>query len=85
MAITLKELQTLADHYCFNIDEARSLLGKEVKKRGRPSKKDTDSDDEAPKKQPVSNKPKSPRVKGRMRLCSGRSAPPKRWSRLGPR
>ena len=62
MSITLKELEMLAREYCFDVDEARAFLGKDIKKRGRPSK--NDSDDETPKKTPATKgKSTSPRTK----------------------
>lgn len=64
MSITLKELEILANEYCFDVNEARAFLGKDIKKRGRPSKKDSDSDGETPKKTPVTKgKPISPKPK----------------------
>ena len=50
MSITIKQLEELARHFHFDVDEARRFLGKEPKKRGRPSKTDSDSDSESPKK-----------------------------------
>ena len=50
MSITIKQLGELAREYHFDVDEARQFLGMEAKKRGRPAKKDVDSDDDAPKK-----------------------------------
>ena len=44
MSITLKQLEELANEYHFDVNEARRFLGNEPKKRGRPAKKDTDSD-----------------------------------------
>jgi hypothetical protein len=50
MSITLKQLDELAREYHFDSTEARTFLGIEAKKRGRPAKKATDSDDDEPKK-----------------------------------
>ena len=64
MSITIKQLEELAREYHFDVDEARRFLGKEPKKRGRPSKKDaTDSDEETPRKASSSAAKKSPKAK----------------------
>jgi hypothetical protein len=49
MSFSVADLKLLAREYHFDIEEARAFLGKETKKRGRPTKKDKDSDI-APKK-----------------------------------
>ena len=36
MSITIKQLETLASHFHFDMNEARQVLGIELKKRGRP-------------------------------------------------
>ena len=35
MPISIKQLEMLADHFHFSMDEARQVLGIEIKKRGR--------------------------------------------------
>jgi hypothetical protein len=64
MSITMKQLEELAREYRFDLDEARRFLGKEPKKRGRPSK--NESDDDEPKKSADKKSPKakaSPKAK----------------------
>ena len=64
MSITMKQLEELAREYHFDVDEARQFLGKEPKKRGRPSK--SGSDDDEPKKAADKKSPKakaSPKAK----------------------
>jgi hypothetical protein len=63
MSITIKQLEELAREYRFDVDEARRFLGKEPKKRGRPAKKDADSDEETPRKASSSAAKKSPKAK----------------------
>ena len=36
MSITIKQLETLANHFHFDMDEAREVIGIALKKRGRP-------------------------------------------------
>ena len=36
MSITIKQLETLANHFHFDMDEAREVIGIVLKKRGRP-------------------------------------------------
>lgn len=43
MPISIKQLEMLADHFHFSMDEARQLLGIEIKKRGRSPSGDTTS------------------------------------------
>ena len=43
MSITIKQLEALAEEFSFDIGDARSFLGIELKKRGRPAKSDDDS------------------------------------------
>ena len=61
MSLTMKDLDLLAKEYHFDPDEARRFLGKEPKKRGRPAKKDSDSDDGSGKKSSSSAAKKSPK------------------------
>ena len=63
MSITIKQLEELAREYHFDVDEARRFIGKEPKKRGRPAKKDADSDDETPRKASSSASKKSSKAK----------------------
>ena len=63
MSITIKQLEELAREYHFDVDEARRFLGNEPKKRGRPAKKDADSDDETPQKAKSSVVKKAPKAK----------------------
>ena len=43
MSITIKQLETLAAHFRFDMDEARQVIGIELKKRGRPKSPSSDS------------------------------------------
>ena len=77
MSITLKQLEQLGREYHFDVDEARQFLGIEPKKRGRPTKKDSDSEDDTPR--PKTNnsagkkspKSKEEKVSGNKRGPSG--------------
>jgi hypothetical protein len=46
MSITIKQLETLAAHFRFDMDEARQVIGIELKKRGRPKSPSSDSGSE---------------------------------------
>ena len=46
MSITIKQLETLASHFHFDINEARQVIGIELKKRGRPKSPSSDSGSE---------------------------------------
>lgn len=46
MSITIKQLETLAAHFHFDMDEARQVIGIELKKRGRPKSPSSDSGSE---------------------------------------
>lgn len=46
MSITIKQLETLAAHFHFDMDEARQVIGIELKKRGRPKSPSSDSANE---------------------------------------
>jgi len=59
----MKQLDELAREYMFDPAEARRFLGIEAKKRGRPAKKPTDSDDDEPKKCVGGSCKKSPKEK----------------------
>lgn len=59
MSITIKQLGELAREYHFDLEEARRFLGTEPKKRGRPAKKDSDSEDDEPKKAADKKSPKA--------------------------
>ena len=43
MSITIKQLETLAAHFHFDINEARQVIGIELKKRGRPKSPSSES------------------------------------------
>jgi len=59
MSITIRQLEELAREYRFDVGEARQFLGIEAKKRGRPTKISTDSDDDTPKKPVVKTSPRA--------------------------
>ena len=68
MSITIKQLAALAEEYKFDFEEARRFLGHaEPKKRGRPSKKSSDSEssdeEKAPPKSKAKEEPKPPTEK----------------------
>lgn len=46
MSITIKQLETLAAHFHFDMNEARQVIGIELKKRGRPKSPSSDSGSE---------------------------------------
>ena len=46
MSITIKQLETLASYFHFDMNEARQVLGIELKKRGRPKSPASDSGSE---------------------------------------
>ena len=46
MSITIKQLETLASYFHFDMNEARQVLGIELKKRGRPNSPASDSGSE---------------------------------------
>ena len=49
MSITIKQLETLASHFHFDMNEARQVLGIELKKRGRPKSPATEKGHYKPK------------------------------------
>jgi len=60
MSITIKQLAALAEEFKFDFDEARRFLGHaEPKKRGRPSKKSSDSESSDEEKSPPKTKAKA--------------------------
>jgi len=60
MSITIKQLAALAEEYKFDFEEARRFLGHaEPKKRGRPSKKSSDSESSDEEKAPPKSKAKA--------------------------
>lgn len=67
MSITIKQLQTLASHFHFDMDEAREVIGIEVKKRGRPKSPASDSGIEKGNYKP----------KGKSDIITGNYKPPK--------
>lgn len=46
MSITIKQLETLASHFHFDMNEARQVIGIELKKRGKPISHASDSGSE---------------------------------------
>ena len=75
MSITIKQLEQLANEYHFDINEARRFLGKEPKKRGRPSKTDSDSEDDKPRKPSSSASKKSSKEKEEKPSSGGKRGP----------
>ena len=49
MSITIKQLETLASYFHFDMNEARQVLGIELKKRGRPKSPATEKGHYKPK------------------------------------
>jgi hypothetical protein len=58
MSITVKQLEALAEEFSFDIGDARSFLGIEAKKRGRPAK----SVDDSPRASPRASTKTSPKA-----------------------
>ena len=78
MSITIKQLEELANEYHFDVDEARRFLGKEPKKRGRPSKADSETSDGSSKKCVGSECTKSPKAKASPKAKEAKSTSAKR-------
>ena len=57
MTISIKQLEVLATHFHFDMDEARQVLGIEIKKRGRPKSPSSDSGSEKGHYKPKAEKP----------------------------
>ena len=57
MTISIKQLEVLATHFHFDMDEARQVLGIEIKKRGRPKSPSSDSGSEKGHNKPKAEKP----------------------------
>ena len=70
MSITIKQLETLASHFHFDMDEAREVIGIALKKRGRPKSPSEVEGHHKPKeekpkaeKKPKEEKPKEEKPK----------------------
>jgi len=61
MSITIKQLEALAEEFSFDIGDARSFLGIEAKKRGRPAKSVDDSPKASPRASTKASTKASPR------------------------
>ena len=61
MSITIKQLETLANHFHFDMTEARQVIGIELKQRGRPRSPSEVEGHHKPKtdKKPKEEKPKA--------------------------
>ena len=57
MTISIKQLEVLATHFHFDMDEARQVLGIEIKKRGSPKSPSSDSGSEKGHYKPKAEKP----------------------------
>jgi len=65
MSITIKQLETLANHFHFDMTEARQVIGIELKPRGRPRSPSEVEGHHKPKadKKPKEEKPKEDKPK----------------------
>jgi outer membrane biosynthesis protein TonB len=65
MSITIKQLETLANHFHFDMTEARQVIGIELKQRGRPRSPSEVEGHHKPKtdKKPKEEKPKEEKPK----------------------